>query len=249
MSISRTDVKTSVKGGGFLPPTAQYLDPYLKRPEAAALLAGLTWIHEVLKQYPNHTGTNPHPLLIPVDNDGVVKDVHRIINAQTPTNDLLSPDFDIMQAIRTKLIELPIRTDVAHVKGQEDRTKLWHELDLRAKTQAGEIYQKEPRKTGLFPTWIPGTRAALCHGEQQVTKGIPAYIWDAAHTPALKEYLIRCSNEATGRDKSWDEATYESVDWRHYGEVFKKLSHGRRIQISKYTNDLVTTHQTTPCKI
>lgn len=134
MSISRTDVKTSVKGGGFLPPTgAQYLDPYSKCPEPAALLAGLTWIQERLQQYPNHTGTNPHPLLIPVDNDGVVKDVHRIINAQTPTYDLLSPDFDIVQAIRTKLIELPIRTDIAHVKGHQDRTKLWHELDLRAK--------------------------------------------------------------------------------------------------------------------
>jgi hypothetical protein len=38
-----------------------------------------------------------------------------------------------MQAIRTKLIELPIRTDIAHVKDHQDRTKLWHELDLRAK--------------------------------------------------------------------------------------------------------------------
>jgi hypothetical protein len=37
ISISRTDVKTNVRGGGFLPPTAKYLDPYSKRPEAAAL--------------------------------------------------------------------------------------------------------------------------------------------------------------------------------------------------------------------
>jgi hypothetical protein len=33
-----------------------------------------------------------------------------------PTYDLLGPDFDILQAIRTKLNELPIRTDIAHVK-------------------------------------------------------------------------------------------------------------------------------------
>jgi hypothetical protein len=125
---------------------------------------------------------------------------------------------------------------------------LWHELDLRAKInvladkQADEIYLKQPRRTGLFPTRIPGTPcAALFHGERQVTKGIPAYIRDAAHMPAMKEYLIRCSKEATGREKAWDEATYDSIDWRHYGEVFKKLSHGRRIQISKYTNDLLPT--------
>jgi hypothetical protein len=58
-------------------------------------------------------------------------------------------------------------------------------------------------------------------------KGIPAFIRDAAHTPALKEYLVQRSKEATGRDKSWDEATYNSmIDWRHHGEVFKKLSNG-----------------------
>jgi hypothetical protein len=138
-----------------------------------------------------------------------------------------------MQAIRTKLNELPIRTDIPHVKGHQDRTKPWHKLDLWAKInvladrQADAIYRKQPRRTGLFPSWIPGTRAALFPGERQVTKGIPAYIRDAAHTPAMKEYLIRRSKKATGRDKSWDEATYDSIiDWRHYGEVFKKLSHG-----------------------
>jgi hypothetical protein len=247
ISISRTDVKTNVKGGGYLPPTAKYLDPYSKRPEAAALLAGLTWIQKLLRKFPNHTDTDPPPLQIPVDNEGVVQDVHRTINEQTPTYDLLSPDYDILQAIRTILIDLPIRTDIAHVRGHQDRNKPWHELDNReqinvlADKQANAIYRTPQRQTGLFPSWIPGTRAALFHGEQQVTKGIHSYIRDAAHTPAMKEYLIRRSNEATGRDKSWDDATYESIDWRHYGEVFKKLSNGRRIQISKYVNDLLPT--------
>jgi hypothetical protein len=44
--------------------------------------------------------------------------------------------------------------------------------------------------------------------------------------PVMKEYLIRRSHEATGCEKSWDNTTYESIDWRHYGESFKKLSHG-----------------------
>jgi hypothetical protein len=71
-----------------------------------------------------------------------------------PTYNILSPDFDIMQAIHTKLIELLIRTDIAHIKGHQDRAKLWHDkLDLRAKTnvladqQADKIYQKQPRQT------------------------------------------------------------------------------------------------------
>jgi len=41
ISMSKTNVNINVKGGGFLPPTPQYMDPYSKRTEAAALLAGL----------------------------------------------------------------------------------------------------------------------------------------------------------------------------------------------------------------
>jgi hypothetical protein len=61
----------------------------------------------------------------------------------------------------------------------------------------------------------PGTRAALFHGDYQVTKSIPAYIRDATHIPEMKEYLIRQSKEATGggREKSLDNSTYyESID-------------------------------------
>lgn len=55
MSMSQTDVTTNVKGGGFLPPTMQYMDPYSKRTEAAALLAGLQWVQLLLVWHPNHT--------------------------------------------------------------------------------------------------------------------------------------------------------------------------------------------------
>jgi hypothetical protein len=143
---------------------------------------------------------------------------------------------------------LPIRMDISRVHGHQDRHKLWHELDRReqinvhADRQANAIYRK-PQQTGLFPSWIPCTRAALFHCDQQVTKGILSYIRDAAHMPAMKEYLIRRSKEATGRDKSWNEATYNSIDWRHHSEVFKKLSNGRRVQISKYINNLFPTKQ------
>ena len=125
---------------------------------------------------------------------------------------------------------MPIRTDILHVHGHQDQHKLWHELDRReqinvlADRQANAIYRKPQRQTGQFPSWIPGTRAALFHGDQQVTKGIPSYNRDAAHKPAMKEYLIQHSKEATGREKSWDEATYESINWRHHCEVLKKLS-------------------------
>jgi hypothetical protein len=42
-------------------------------------------------------------------------------------------------------------------------------MHLLADRQANAIYKKPLWLTGLFPTWIPGTRAALFHGERQVT--------------------------------------------------------------------------------
>jgi hypothetical protein len=57
------------------------------------------------------------------------------------------------------------------------------------------------------------------------------------------QYHIRHSHTATGRKKSWDEDTYETIDWKHFGESFKKLSIGLKIQIFKYTNDLLPTNR------
>jgi hypothetical protein len=136
-----------------------------------------------------------------------------------------------MQAIQTTLTDLPIRVEIFHVKAHQDRDKYWSELDpstqinILADRKADAIYRKHPDQTGLFPTCVPGTHTALFHGNGQVT------------------HNIQRSQEATGRNKPWDEATYESIDWRHHGEAFKKLSVGRRIQISKYSNDLLPTHQ------
>jgi hypothetical protein len=57
----------------------------------------------------------------------------------------------------------------------------------------------------------------------------------------MKEYLIRRSHEATGRDTKWDNNTFESIAWEPLGESLKKLSIGQRIQLSKYMNDLLPT--------
>jgi hypothetical protein len=57
----------------------------------------------------------------------------------------------------------------------------------------------------------------------------------------MRKYLIKRSKEATGREKSWDSETYETIAWKHFGESLGKLSLGRKIQISKYTNDLLPT--------
>jgi hypothetical protein len=89
----------SVKGGQFLPPTAQYLDPYSNQTKAAALLAGISWIKTLLYENPNPSNTSTPALPIAINNKSVVLDIHRVISPLTPTFDLLSPDYDFLQAI------------------------------------------------------------------------------------------------------------------------------------------------------
>jgi hypothetical protein len=109
----------------------------------------------------------------------------------TPTFDYLSPDYDIMQAICLTLRELPIDVSVYHVKGHQDRTKHWTELDpsaqinVLADRHAEALYRRPPARIGLFPPWVSGTRAALFHGDRQVTKTVPEYIREAKHAPAM----------------------------------------------------------------
>jgi hypothetical protein len=77
ISLSQIEVATCAKGGGFLPTTAKYLDPYSQRTKADALLAGLCWIKALLTRFPNHTHNNPPSLPIPIDNKAVVTDVNK----------------------------------------------------------------------------------------------------------------------------------------------------------------------------
>ena len=92
---------------------------------------------------------------------------------------------------------------------------------------------------GLFPQWIPGTKAALFQGAQQVTTNVPDYIRTAKHAPIMKEYPIERSKSASGRDSAWTMKTYDNIAWRQMGENLRQLSISQRIQISKYMNDLL----------
>ena len=249
ISTTSNTIGADIQGGGYLPPTAQYMDHYSKCPEAAALFAGLSWIHALLQRYPDtNPDTGPTPSLpIPVDNKAVILDVHRPVDDLTATFHLLHPHYDILQAIRSVIADLPMPVDIFHVKSHQDQQKPFDELhphaqiNVLADHHANAIYAIPPHSTGLFPTWVPGTRAALFHQHHQVTKDYPNYLRIAAHAPAMKNYLINRSQTATGRDAAWDDATFDTIAWKPIGESFKKLSIGQRIQLSKYMNDLLPT--------
>ena len=165
----------------------------------------------------------------------------------TPTFQLLTPDFDIIQAIRTLINDLPIMVDIFHVKSHQDRGKSFNELTPYAKMNVladcyAEHLHSQPETTiGIFPSWIPGTKAALFHGPSPITSDILTYIQRAAHKPHMREYRITRSQQATHCDSKWNDQIYDTIAWDYISEVLWKLPIGRCIQLSKYMNDLLPT--------
>ena len=130
LSTTNDAIGPDIKGGGLLPPSAPYANHASKCLEAAALYAALQWIDLTLKKYPdttNSTGESP-PLPIPIVNQSVIDDIQRHIDDTTPTFNMMNPDYDIIQAIRTIIPTLPIKLDIFHIKGHQDRTKAFKDL-------------------------------------------------------------------------------------------------------------------------
>jgi hypothetical protein len=255
ISTSDSDIQEDVVGGGLLPPPPCYQHHSSKRPEAAALYAGITWIQELLTKYPGNRNPISDPespedtpiLTIYTDNKSVISDVQHRKDDLTPTFQFLRPDHDIIQGIQDRLSGFPIQTAICHVKSHQDRKKPYAQLshdaqiNVLADANAEKIYDKRQSQTGLFPSWIPGTRAALYRGPHQVSKDIPDYLRTAVHAPEMKAYLIRRSHEGNGRTAAWNNSIFNSIAWQPLGEAFNKMTFGQRIQLSKYMNDLLPT--------
>jgi hypothetical protein len=234
------------------------MQPYSKHLEATRLYAGLTWIsYYLLQWYPNahHDPINPPTLPIPVDNKAIIDNVGQTISDLTPTFNLLSSDHDIIQARQLLIAKLPIKVNIFHVKSHQDRLKPYDKLtpyaqiNVLADHHADATHDAPPPTTGLFPTWIPGTRAALFHGQQQVTKDITTYICTAKHAPFLKEYLIECSQDKRRQDSAWDDDIFDTIAWKQLGEILQKKTLHRTAPPIVKIHEWPPPHLETPIKI
>ena len=105
-----------------------------------------------------------------------------------------------------------------------------------------EYLHSQPETTiGIFPSWLPGTKAALFHGESPITSDIPKYIRRAVHKPPMREYMINKSQHAMNYDSKWNDQIYDTIAWEYIGDLLWKLPIGRHIQLSKYMHDLLST--------
>ena len=152
ISTTNDTINQDVTGGGILPPSVPLTHHASKCPEATALYASLMWIDTLLAKHPDNTsnaGMTP-ALLIPVDNKSVIDNILHPVTDLSPTFMMLTPDFDIIQAIRRLLKKLPIPVDIFHIKAHQDHEKPYDELNPFAQinilvdTYANQLHQCSP---------------------------------------------------------------------------------------------------------
>ena len=106
---------------------------------------------------------------------------------------------------------------------------------------AEQLHQCNTSSIGFFPTWIPGTTAALYHGPTQITTDIPNYICNATHKPPMCAYLIKWSQNAMDHGSKWIDITYDNIAWQHLSKAFQCLMIGQCTQLLKYINGIFPT--------
>ena len=197
--------------------------------EAAALYAALMWIAVLLTKYPDTTDNASKTPALPIliDNQSVIDDITQPLTKLTLTFQLLMPDYDIIQAIQQLITEIPVPLDIFHVKAHQDHEKHFGELTPCAQINvlvdqyAERLHQCNTAFIGVFPTWIPGTAAALYHGLTQIMTNIPNDIHNATHEPPMCTYLIKWSKTASDCDSKWMNITYDNIAWQHLGKAFQ----------------------------
>jgi hypothetical protein len=96
--------------------------------------------------------------------------------------------------------------------------------------------------TGLFPEYIPGTRANIHFRGRLISKHADKYVRALTHAPDLINYTIDRS-DSTLRDcqQKWTRPIFDNIDWAAFNSRFTALSSNQRFRIAKYVHDWTPT--------
>ena len=150
--------------------------------------------------------------------------------------DVLCPDWDILIEIQIALEKLP-HVKLEYVKGHQDRTKPYDQLDTMAQlnvdadAKAGQ-YQDVHGASRPHVLMTAHARAHLCDYQGTITSHYPERTRICATAPALGLYL---------REKyKWSEAIFDSINWDAHRGALQKLNK-KRIHITKLVFDILPT--------
>jgi len=242
INLHQDEPTLAVRSGGWMSPTAEFIDLASHRPEAAALYAAHMFLQRFLRKFLFCGPIRNNVLLrFVLDNESVTDDIEWHPDIDSSVFDFLKADYDILQGIQRLSRNLPLKTSVRWVKGHQDRHTPWDELTNSAKAniladrECDQVYRRPVNESGLFPEWINGTKIALLHKGTPINKRLDDYVRTSVTAPRLRAYIIEKSQKRDPHiEDKWTDEVFDDVDWRTHGEAFRSLGPGRKIQISKF---------------
>ena len=166
------------------------------------------------------------------DSESLLKRLTSSLNRYYPSpGACLNSEFDLETAILASIKELPITITRKHVAAHQD-DKQPNTLKLRWPAQLNIVCDRLASRhlavCPLLPKAVPNPHcnAYIQVGGESLTGQIRKRLFDAAARPRMKEYLLK--------RYSWDELTFQSIDWTATNAAIRSLTNPEHKFVTKF---------------
>ena len=133
----------------------------------------------------------------------------------------LSPHYDWLSAIRSRLGNLHVRSHRSH---PDSNTVTTEEMLLQATTQLSLQIATPPEPTDLLP--CPSSDATLLVGTKVINNNFRFHLRQAYHLPLFRSYAL---------DKfGWSTTTFDNINWDAISCAYKKRSVNQQLRTTKF---------------
>lgn len=187
------------------------------RSEAYGVLATMRLLYRLLKGMETPT---PPTMQHYLDNRSVTHRIKKTLKTwHRNPNQGLQPEQDVINEIATTLKQLPVFVDMEWVKGHQNSRTPYTSLPLNAQlncdadVEATNARQAILQQQQTVPP-LPSTPCQLIIQGKSVTRRIKRNVQEVASISNHKQYLKG--------QFSWDEDTYNTIDWQLFQETLPK---------------------------
>jgi hypothetical protein len=201
------------------------------RAEAYGILSYLCLVYRAFEYTCNNL---PAGLIIYTDAESVLKTLPKMLEwpFYFPSK-TLAPEWDVLQAIVTRIKAFPVRPLLQWVEGHQDDNVAYNRLSLPAQLNvdadkiAGE-YEYKPYQHPKAVPIISGITVQLHLKQGTITSKLKQVIRKAASATAMQKHLCMVNE--------WTDADFKCVDWETHGMSVRKHYTQKRF-ITKLVHD------------
>ena len=196
------------------------------RTEAYGLLSFLCLLQRALEYTSTHLSSQLH---IFTDSESLLKVLTKM--SEWPyyyPNLTITSDWDVLQAIVTKLQTLPTTPSLRYVRGHQDDHTPYDQLPLPAQLNvdadklAGE-YQYSPRQNPTIVPLITGNTVQIQLPSGTITSKLKSNLRKASSYSSMKAHIQKANK--------WSDTEFDSVNWQSHGMSIRKHYSNKRFLV------------------